>query len=96
MFVWVMYDISSDRDRGKIAKACKEYGLIRVQYSVFFGNIPTHCLDEIAEFSRELIDPETDGVFILPVSEDYFRKKKIVGKSFNESFATGQISSFML
>ena len=96
MLIWVIYDITSNKDRTKIAKTCKEYGLIRVQYSVFFGEIPSHSMDEIAEFSKELIDPETDAVFLIPVSEDDFAKKIIVGKSFDEEFATGKKKTLML
>ncbi len=96
MLVWVIYDISSDRDRNKIAKTCKEYGLIRVQYSVFFGSLPDNSIDEIAEFSKELIDTETDAVFVIPVSEDDFKKKKILGKSFDEDFATGKMNTMHL
>ena len=96
MYLWAIYDITEDKARTKIAKACKEYGLVRVQYSVFFGNIPNHCMDEIAKFSEELINHETDGVFFLPVSEDDFEKKIIVGKSFDETFATGKQKTLML
>jgi CRISPR-associated protein Cas2 len=96
MLVWVFYDISSDKSRTKIAKACKEFGLIRVQYSVFFGNLPNSCIDEIAEFSRELIDLKTDGVFILPVSEDDYNKKRILGKTFDEKLAKGEHNTLLL
>jgi len=90
MLVWVIYDISSDKDRNKIAKTCKEYGLIRVQYSVFFGNIPMNQIDELAEYSKELIDIETDAVFLIPITEQIFENKIIIGKQFNEDFATGK------
>ena len=95
MLVWVIYDISSNKDRGKIAKACKEYGLIRVQYSVFFGDIPVQRMDELAEFSKDLVDLETDAVFLIPISENDFEKKIIIGKSFNEDFATGKQETMM-
>ncbi|MCD6122551.1 MAG: CRISPR-associated endonuclease Cas2 [Spirochaetales bacterium] len=96
MLIWVIYDITSDKSRNKIAKVCKEHGLFRVQYSVFLGDMPPDCMDEIAEFSRDLIDLETDGVFIIPVSEDDFGKKKIIGKSFNEDLITGKKNTLML
>jgi CRISPR-associated endonuclease Cas2 len=32
MICWVMYDIKNDRSRTKIAKACEQAGLYRVQY----------------------------------------------------------------
>ena len=96
MLVWIIYDISDDKARKEISDTCKEFGLIRVQYSVFFGNLPKTCVDEIAVYSEKMIDKETDGVFILPVSEDDFRKKKIIGKTFDEAFATGQKTTMLL
>jgi CRISPR-associated protein Cas2 len=65
MLIWVIYDISSDRERTKIAKSCLEHGLQRIQKSVFLGDLPAHCADEIAEFSRELIDEKT-GILRSP------------------------------
>ncbi len=96
MLVWIIYDISSDRDRTKIVKFCRECGLIRVQYSVFFGNIPKNAVDTIAEKSKDLIDVKTDGVFIIPISEDDFEKKIMIGKNFDEDFATGKQQTLIL
>ncbi|MCF7790688.1 MAG: CRISPR-associated endonuclease Cas2 [Victivallales bacterium] len=96
MLVWVIYDISDDKTRKEISDTCKEFGLIRVQYSVFFGNLPNSCIDEIAVYSKNMIDKQTDGVFILPVSEDDFKKKMIIGKTFDEAFAKGEKQTMLL
>ncbi|NJL05964.1 MAG: CRISPR-associated endonuclease Cas2, partial [Chloroflexaceae bacterium] len=37
MRVLVLYDISDDRARQRVADACLDYGLERVQFSVFVG-----------------------------------------------------------
>ena len=37
MLVWVIYDIVKDKTRTLIARACKQYGLYRVQKSAFLG-----------------------------------------------------------
>jgi crotonobetainyl-CoA:carnitine CoA-transferase CaiB-like acyl-CoA transferase len=34
---WAIYDISEDKKRSRVAKACKNIGLYRVQKSVFLG-----------------------------------------------------------
>ena len=39
MHCLLVYDISDDRIRTKIADACLDYGLDRFQYSAFYGNI---------------------------------------------------------
>ena len=35
----VIYDIPDDRIRNKIGEACKDYGLERIQYSAFLGDM---------------------------------------------------------
>ena len=37
MLYWVMYDISNDKNRRKVVKACKDKGLSRVQKSINLG-----------------------------------------------------------
>jgi len=96
MLAWVIYDISSNRDRTKIAKTCKEYGLIRVQKSVFFGDISPSDLDSLGEKSSELIDKDSDAVFLIPISDNDFKKKRIIGKSFDEDLARGQKNTLSL
>jgi CRISPR-associated protein Cas2 len=52
MLVWVIYDISDDRIRGRIAQICKGYGLYRVQKSAFLGDLNKNELDAIALVRR--------------------------------------------
>jgi len=52
MLTWVMYDIPKNKTRNKIAKACKEAGIYRVQYSVFLGDLDTS--DLFAEYVLDL------------------------------------------
>ena len=37
MIYWVIYDISNDRTRSRVASKCKNYGLDRIQKSAFIG-----------------------------------------------------------
>ena len=97
MLIWVIYDISEDRDRTRIAKRCLEFGLQRIQKSVFLGDLPPQRADEIAEFSRELINEETDAVFVLPCCEADFEKRIVVGKKeFDEEMVTGSKKTLMV
>jgi len=97
MLIWVIYDISEDRDRTKIAKTCQAYGLQRIQKSVFLGDLPPHCTDEIAEFSRDLIDEDADAVFILPCCGADFDKRITVGrKDFDEQLVQGTKKTSMV
>jgi CRISPR-associated protein Cas2 len=39
LLTFVVYDIEDDRVRARIASACKDYGLERIQYSAFCGQL---------------------------------------------------------
>jgi len=47
MLTWFIYDISDDKVRNNIVKIAREYGLYRVQKSVFLGNVNKKKMDEI-------------------------------------------------
>ncbi len=97
MLVWVIYDVSENKRRNRIAKKCKAYGLYRIQKSVFLGDIPMQRADEIAEFSADLIDPKTDAVFILPCCRADFDKRIVIGqKTFDEGLVQGTRGSMLL
>jgi CRISPR-associated protein Cas2 len=51
----VVYDIPNDRARGKIADACLDYGLDRIQYSAFLGNLErTHQEELLIKIGKQL------------------------------------------
>lgn len=83
MLTWLIYDISSDSARKKVADTCKDYGLYRVQMSVFLGNLNSNRTDEIVEKSRELINEETDRLYVIPVCQEDFAKVQILGQGFD-------------
>lgn len=43
----LIYDIPDDRIRAKIADFCLDYGLDRVQYSAFIGELSRHHQEEL-------------------------------------------------
>ena len=47
MLTWVVYDITKDKTRAKIAKRCLDFGLYRVQKSVYLGDLPPNRVDEV-------------------------------------------------
>lgn len=72
--VWVIYDIQEDKARTKVAKACKEAGLYRVQKSVFVGTIQRNRLDELSMRTEDLINLEADRVYIFRCAVQIFRR----------------------
>ena len=58
MLVWFIYDISKNKNRNKLIKLAQEYGLYRVQKSVFLGDVEMNLLDEITLQSEEIINKD--------------------------------------
>ncbi len=61
MFLLISYDITCNKTRTKVSKFLKDYGL-RVQKSVFEGDISTEQYNEVKEKVKTLIDRKTDKV----------------------------------
>jgi CRISPR-associated protein Cas2 len=91
MLTWVIYDISKDKTRTKIAKRCLNFGLYRVQKSVFLGDIASNRIEEIVLFSTELMNLETDSVYVFPMCRDDFDKTRIVGQGFDQKLVADEI-----
>ena len=95
MLVWVLYDISEDRIRAKVAKKCKDYGLYRVQMSAFLGTLNKNQWDSLALECESLVE-ETDSVYVFPMCEDCFKKIRLVGESFDKDLVRDQIDIMFL
>jgi len=91
MLVWAIYDISDNKKRNKIVKMCKNAGLYRVQKSVFLGDIDKNSIDELSLQSQEIIDEETDSVYIFPMCKDDFEKVILLGKAFDKKFVSNEV-----
>jgi len=49
----VVYDIPDDRVRGKVADICLDYGLDRIQYSAFLGDLQRTHQEEFYDLLEE-------------------------------------------
>ena len=85
VLAWILYDISADRRRTKVAKVCKQYGLLRVQKSAFLGKLERNRFDELAEKCLSLIDEETDSLYLFPFCQEDFRAVKVLGQGFDKN-----------
>ncbi len=50
----VIYDIEDDRARTRVSEACKDFGLERMQYSCFRGNLSQNKREELLERLRKI------------------------------------------
>jgi CRISPR-associated protein Cas2 len=93
MICWVLYDIKKDRPRTKIAKKCKLAGLYRVQKSVFLGSLDENQKDTLELEVGELIDEETDSVYIFPMSKTELKQTALMGQAFDKKLVTDQVKA---
>ncbi len=91
MLVWVIYDITENSTRKKVSDRCKDYGLYRVQKSVFLGDLNTNQRDSLAIECEEIIDIDIDSVYIFPMDEESFKKVKLIGQAFDKDLVSDEV-----
>lgn len=69
MKLFLIYDIKEDKSRTKVAEACKDYGLRRVQYSTFFGDLSRNRQEELMLRVRGIVKAAECYVLLLPTCE---------------------------
>lgn len=65
--VLLVYDITEDRARSKIADACLDYGLDRIQYSAFVGELSHNHQEELMLRIDSLLGNGVGNVHLIPV-----------------------------
>ncbi len=83
MLFFVMYDIESNKVRRLVCKYLIREGCSRVQRSIFLADLP---IDTYARIKNDLAEIQTlydneDSIIVLPVSTDYLRMMKVIGKT---------------
>jgi len=63
----ITYDIVEDKTRTKVADTLLNYGLQRMQYSVFLGRLKPHLYKAIKAKILKLIDEKHDKVYIFTI-----------------------------
>ena len=89
MHTLVLYDIPDDRIRTKIAELCKDYSLVRIQYSAFLGKINSNRHEELMiRFRRTLGGAPGNIQLYLICSKDMNLKKEIKNRG------TGKVEGY--
>ena len=77
----VIYDITQDWVRGKVADLCLDYGLSRVQYSAYVGNLTRAHQDELLQKATRRLGRSPGHIAIFPLCEADFRGRREVGNA---------------
>ncbi len=65
----VIYDIVEDKIRNRIADVCLDFGLQRIQYSAFFGELSHNQKETLFKKIKRLIGEKPGNIQIFPVCE---------------------------
>jgi len=68
-----MYDIEDDRVRHRISEACLDFGLERIQYSVFRGKLNRNKREELLMRLTDILDDDVGKILIQPMCEQDFQ-----------------------
>lgn len=76
----LIYDIPHDGTRQKVADACLDYGLQRVQYSAFVGDLSrTHQRALFGEITKRVRRQEAN-VQLFPLNEQSWSGRRVLAQ----------------
>jgi CRISPR-associated protein Cas2 len=93
--IYVIYDISDDKIRKRVSDKCLNYGLLRIQKSVFAGSLNKNRIDELRVFCENIIK-ENDKVYIIEVCEKCFGKLICIGEEFDKDLVRDNKKTMVL
>lgn len=83
LYTLVIYDISNNELRQKVANACKSFGLSRIQKSAFMGLIPSSIRKElIARLEALAKEEETSNIQVFVICNPDMALKIELGKPY--------------
>jgi CRISPR-associated protein Cas2 len=78
----IVYDISDDGKRLKVAKVLEQWGLARIQRSAFTGSLQAARVRDLARRLELIIDADSDVVHIIPVQPQDWARVIVLGKPY--------------
>lgn len=69
MVTLVIYDIPEDKLRVRVAEVCKDYGLQRIQWSAFRGDLNHNRREELMQRLRRTIGSKEGNIQMFPICD---------------------------
>lgn len=79
MKILVIYDVSDNGKRSRLANELKRYGLTRIQRSAFEGDIDSQRVKDIVRTISRIVDLRTDVVHIVPLGVRDWENRIVIG-----------------
>ena len=74
----LIYDITHDGTRTKVADACLDYGLERIQYSAFLGELSWTHQKELLLLIKRRIGKHEANVQLFPLDEKSWTSRRVI------------------
>lgn len=74
----VVYDVSHDRTRTKIADMCLDYGLDRIQYSAFLGTLVRTLQEELMSRIARQLGKRAGNVQLFAICEKDWAHRQVI------------------
>lgn len=77
----VVYDITDDGQRKRLATMLQTFGLARIQYSAFRGALNANDRAVLARRVSQFVKDEHDSIFIIPMCDRCTGTAEIISNS---------------
>lgn len=74
----LIYDITHDGTRTKVADACLDYGLQRIQFSAFFGDLSNTYQRELLSKIERRIGKHAANIQLFPLDEKSWSGRRVI------------------
>ena len=78
MHCLVVYDISDDSKRAKVADVCLDYGLDRIQYSAFLGKLLSSQQEELMLKLGRVLGRKAGNIQLFPLCARDWQGRQII------------------
>ena len=75
----VIYDVSDDRDRLRLADTLKRLGLVRIQRSAFVGRGGLALAKDVVRSARRYVRGAADSLIVFVVPNQSLRRALVLG-----------------
>ena len=74
----LIYDIPDDRARTRVSDVCLDYGLERIQYSAFMGDLSRTHQEELMLQIKRRLGRKQGNVQLFPLDEYVWARRRVI------------------
>ena len=93
---YAVYDITDDSIRSNIVQILKNIGFVRIQKSVFCGNLTSQQRKDIIEMVKITMRSDNDSFYLILACKQCFGKIQIIGKGFDKEYVADEKESMVI